>query len=52
MIVGSILGGLFESPQESGLVSSGIFADYPFLLPNAVTAIFAVLCLLMIYLTL
>ncbi|CAG9322024.1 unnamed protein product [Blepharisma stoltei] len=52
MIVGSILGGLFESPQESGLVSSGIFADYPFLLPNVVTAILAALCLPMIYLTL
>ena len=37
--VGSIVGGVLVDPKGTGLVKSGVLADYPFLLPNLVTVL-------------
>lgn len=42
-VVGSIVGGLLVDPKSSGLITSGFFADWPYLLPNLFTAVLSLL---------
>lgn len=49
MIAGTIIGGFLEDPGASGLISSGIFVDFPFLLPNFVASMMAVVALILVY---
>lgn len=51
-ISGNIVGGILEDPKEKGLITSGVFADYPFLLPNAIASLMGLISLLMVYPTL
>ncbi|CAG9333238.1 unnamed protein product [Blepharisma stoltei] len=48
LIGGNIIGGLLEDPKSSGLIKSGIFADYPFLLPNFFAAIMSAVALVLL----
>ncbi|CAG9332114.1 unnamed protein product [Blepharisma stoltei] len=49
MVSGNVIGGLLEDPKSSGLIDSGIFVDYPFLLPNFVAALMGLCAFLMVY---
>lgn len=40
-VVGSVVGGVLVDPKSTGIAPSGPLADYPFLLPNLITAIVA-----------
>jgi len=40
-VVGSVIGGVLVDPKSTGIAPSGPLADYPFLLPNLITAIVA-----------
>lgn len=40
-VVGSVVGGVLVNPKSTGIAPSGPLADYPFLLPNLITAIVA-----------
>lgn len=37
-IIGNFVGGQFSHPEELGIVSSGIFVEFPYLLPNLICA--------------
>lgn len=47
--VGSIVGGVLVDPKGSGLIKSGVLADYPFLLPNLVTVLSGVIAFVGIF---
>ncbi|CAG9315584.1 unnamed protein product [Blepharisma stoltei] len=49
LVAGNVLGGVLEDPESSGLIKSGIFADFPFLLPNCVAALIAFLSFWLVY---
>jgi len=51
-ISGNIVGGIFEDPASKGMITSGVFADYPFLLPNTIASVFALISLILVYPTL
>lgn len=39
LVLGSGVGGVLAHPEHLGLVTSGIFVDYPYLLPNFIIAV-------------
>jgi len=45
-IMGNVLGGILVDPKSSGLIESGVFADYPYLLPNFVASMIGLVALI------
>ena len=45
-IMGNVLGGILVDPKSSGLIESGVFADYPYLLPNFIASMIGLVALL------
>ena len=51
-IAGSFIGGVFSNPEEKGITSSGLFVEYPYLLPSIIPSVICLFtfCLTYIYL--
>lgn len=46
-IIGNLVGGMFSHPEEIGLVNTGLLVDYPYLLPNLICSLVAIISLIL-----